>query len=82
MTGMFVQGVVRHRRILQIALCVSLAIHIALAFVRLQVAERIDRVFKDAPLEVILVNTRIQDTPPDKADRLVPKATNQVTSRC
>ena len=54
---MFVQGVVRHRRILQIALCVSLAIHVALAFVRLQVAERMDRVFKDAPLEVILVNT-------------------------
>ena len=50
---MFVQGVLRHRRILQIALCISLAIHIALAFVRLQVAERIDRVFKDAPLEVI-----------------------------
>ena len=70
MTGMFVQGVLRHRRILQIALCISLAIHIALAFVRLQVAERIDRVFKDAPLEVILVNTRIQDTPPDKAQAL------------
>jgi len=69
-TGMFVQGVVRHRRILQIALCVSLAVHIALAFVRLQVAERMDRVFKDAPLEVILVNTRIQDTPPDKAQAL------------
>ena len=70
MTRVFVQGVLCHRRILQIALCISLAIHIALAFVRLNVAERIDRVFKDAPLEVILVNTRIQDTPPDKAQAL------------
>jgi protein TonB len=60
-TPVFVQGLVRHHRILLIALCISLAIHIALAFVRLRVAERIDRVFKDAPLEVILVNTRIQE---------------------
>ena len=70
MTPVFVQGLVRHHRILLIALCISLAIHIALAFVRLRVAERIDRVFKDAPLEVILVNTRIQDTPPEKAQAL------------
>ena len=51
---------------LQIALGVSIAVHAALLTVRLVDPERFDRVFKDMPLEVILVNAK-SDKKPDLA---------------
>ena len=70
MTRQTVQRLLRQRT-LQLAFGLSLIVHLALAFTRLQVAERIDRVFQDAPLEVILVNTRVQeDKAPEKAQAL------------
>jgi len=69
-TRQTVQRLLRQRT-LQLAFGLSLIVHLALAFTRLQVAERIDRVFQDAPLEVILVNTRVQeDKAPEKAQAL------------
>jgi len=69
-TRQTVQRLLRQRT-LQLAFGLSLIVHLALAFIRLQVAERIDRVFQDAPLEVILVNTRVQeDKAPEKAQAL------------
>jgi len=48
---------------LQIALGVSIAVHAALLTVRLVDPERFDRVFKDMPLEVILVNAKSGEKP-------------------
>ena len=48
---------------LQIALGVSIAFHALLLMVRFADPQRFDRLFRDAPLEVILVNTRSNDKP-------------------
>lgn len=54
---------------LQLALLVSLGLHAALLTVRFVDPERFDRVFKDTPLEVILVNAR-SDQRPEKAQAI------------
>ena len=54
---------------LQIALGVSVVVHAALLTVRFVDPESFNKVFSDTPLEVILVNTRTNDTP-DPAARL------------
>jgi periplasmic protein TonB len=51
---------------LQIALGVSLAVHAALLTVRVVAPESFNRLFEEAPLEVILVNARTNERP-DKA---------------
>ena len=51
---------------LQLALAVSVAVHAALLTVRFVNPEAFNRVFQDAPLEVILVNAR-SDERPEKA---------------
>lgn len=48
---------------LQIALGVSVVLHAALLAVRFVDPQRFDRVFREAPLEVILVNARSNDKP-------------------
>lgn len=48
---------------LQVALGISLAAHAALLALRIVDPERFNRVFQDAPLEVILVNSRSRDKP-------------------
>ena len=48
---------------LQIALGISVAAHAALLAVRITDPERFDRIFQDAPLEVILVNSKSADKP-------------------
>ncbi len=70
MTWIVVSRLFLQQHILKIALCTSLVIHAVLASLHLKVPERIDRIFKDAPLEIILVNTRVLDTPPEKAQAL------------
>lgn len=54
---------------LQIALGVSVAVHAVLLTVRFVDPEGFNRVFKDTPLEVILVNART-DEKPDKAQAI------------
>ena len=54
---------VKNPSTLQIALGVSIAFHAALLMVRFVDPQRFDRVFRDAPLEVILVNTKSNDKP-------------------
>jgi protein TonB len=51
---------------LQLALSISVAVHVALLTVRFVDPERFNRVFKDTPLEVILVNAKTTERP-DKA---------------
>jgi periplasmic protein TonB len=51
---------------LQIAIGVSLAVHAALLTVRVVAPETFNRLFEEAPLEVILVNARSKERP-DKA---------------
>ena len=48
---------------LQIALGVSVAVHAVLLTVRFVDPERFNRVFKDTPLEVILVNAKSNEKP-------------------
>jgi len=48
---------------LQLALLASLAVHVALLTVRFVDPERFNRIFKDTPLEVILVNARSSEVP-------------------
>ena len=48
---------------LQLALAASLAVHALLLTVRLVDPESFNRVFEDAPLEVILVNSKTSETP-------------------
>ena len=56
---------------LQIALTVSLAVHGALLTLKVAAPEQFDRLFKDVPLEVVLVNTRARvDTPPEHPQAL------------
>ena len=52
------------------ALFISFAIHGALLTLRIADPERFDRLFSDAPLDVILVNTRAKADAPDKAQAL------------
>ena len=59
----------RNLSTLQLALLVSLGVHAALLAVRFVDPERFDRVFKDTPLEVILVNAR-SDQRPEKAQAI------------
>ncbi|HEU4457938.1 MAG TPA: TonB family protein [Methylibium sp.] len=54
---------------LQIALIVSVGVHAALLMVRIVDPEGFNRVFKDTPLEVILVNARSNE-PPLKAQAI------------
>jgi periplasmic protein TonB len=49
---------------LQLALGFSLGLHALLAFARFANPEGFNRVFKDTPLEVILVNARSSEAPP------------------
>ena len=51
---------------LQVALLVSLAVHGGLLGLRIVDPENFERIFKDSPLEVILVNSRSSE-PPEKA---------------
>jgi periplasmic protein TonB len=55
---------------LQKALFISFAIHSALLTLRIADPERFNRLFSDAPLDVILVNTRAKADAPDKAQAL------------
>ncbi|RZI97584.1 MAG: TonB family protein [Variovorax sp.] len=52
---------------LQIALGLSVIAHAALLTVRFVDPEAFNRVFRETPLEVILVNARTNEAPPDKA---------------
>lgn len=58
---------------LQIALGVSIAAHAALLAVRVADPERFNRIFQDAPLEVILVNSQSADKP-DKNAKAIAQA--------
>jgi protein TonB len=58
---------------LQIALIVSLGLHAALLTVRIVDPERFNRIFRDTPLEVILVNSRSGE-PPEKAQAIAQAA--------
>ena len=55
---------------LQKALFISLAFHGVLLTLRIAAPERFDRLFSDAPLDVILVNTRAKADAPEKAQAL------------
>ena len=56
---------------LQMALAFSLAVHGALLTLRVAAPEQFDRLFKDVPLEVVLVNTRARvETPPEHPQAL------------
>ena len=56
---------------LQIALAISLAVHGGLLTLKVAAPEQFDRLFKDIPLEVILVNTRARaDAPPEHPQAL------------
>ncbi len=55
---------------LQKALFISFVFHGALLTLRIAAPERFDRLFSDAPLDVILVNTRAKADAPDKAQAL------------
>jgi len=58
---------------LQIALIVSLGVHVALLTVRIVDPEGFNRIFQDTPLEVILVNSRSGESP-DKAQAIAQAA--------
>lgn len=58
---------------LQVALLISVAVHAALLGVRIVDPESFNRVFKDTPLEVILVNARSTE-PPLKAQAIAQAA--------
>ena len=60
---------------LQIALAVSLAVHGALLTLKVAAPEQFDRLFKDMPLDVVLVNTR----PPTEKPPERPQALAQAT---
>jgi len=59
----------RRLSVLQWALAVSLTVHAGLLTVRFVDPESFNRVFRDTPLEVILVNAR-SDEPPQKAQAI------------
>lgn len=56
-------GTRRRPRTLHVALAVSLAVHAAVLTLRFVDPERFDRVFRDPPLEVVLVNARGGEAP-------------------
>jgi len=58
---------------LQIALIVSIGVHVALLAVRVVDPEGFNRIFQDTPLEVILVNSRSGE-PPEKAQAIAQAA--------
>ena len=60
----------KHWSRLQKALFISFVFHGALLTLRIAAPERFDRLFSDAPLDVILVNTRAKADAPDKAQAL------------
>lgn len=55
---------------LQITLAFSVLAHALLLSVRFVAPEQFDRVFQDTPLEVILVNARTKEPPPEKAQAI------------
>lgn len=55
---------------LQWALAISMGVHVALLSLRIAAPAQFDRLFKDTPLDVILVNTRVVSKAPDKAQAL------------
>ena len=55
---------------LQWALAISLGVHAAVLSLRIAAPAQFDRLFKDTPLDVILVNTRLVSVAPDKAQAL------------
>lgn len=55
---------------LQITLAFSVLAHALLLSVRFVAPEQFDRVFQDTPLEVILVNARTHEPPPEKAQAI------------
>lgn len=55
---------------LQITLAVSVLLHAVLLTVHFVAPEQLDRVFQDTPLEVILVNARTDEKPPEKAQAI------------
>lgn len=59
---------------LTLALALSVALHAALLLVRTVAPEQFNRVFRDTPLEVILVNANTADTPPEKAQAIAQTA--------
>jgi periplasmic protein TonB len=58
-----VKKVVRRMGVLHWALTISVAVHAILLTVRFVDPERFNRIFKDTPLEVILVNARSEEAP-------------------
>ena len=59
---------------LQITLAFSVLLHAVLLSVRFVAPEQFDRVFQDTPLEVILVNARTHEEPPEKAQAIAQHA--------
>mgnify|MGYP000889870908 FL=1 len=59
---------------LQITLAFSVLLHAVLLSVRFVAPEQFDRVFQDTPLEVILVNARTNEEPPEKAQAIAQHA--------
>ncbi|MBW7834671.1 MAG: TonB family protein [Simplicispira suum] len=59
---------------LQITLVFSVLAHALLLSVRFVAPEQFDRVFQDTPLEVILVNARTNEAPPEKAQAIAQHA--------
>jgi len=59
---------------LQITLAFSVLLHAVLLSVRFVAPEQFDRVFQDTPLEVILVNARTNEPPPEKAQAIAQHA--------
>lgn len=55
---------------LHAALLVSVLLHTALLLVRFAAPEQFNRIFRDTPLEVILVNAHTGDTAPEKVQAL------------
>jgi len=71
---MIVMRWLRELDTLQIALAMSLAVHGGLLAVRFVDPERFDRVFRDTPLEVILVNSRSGEKPPKGKEQAIAQA--------
>ncbi|MCO5102802.1 MAG: TonB C-terminal domain-containing protein [Burkholderiaceae bacterium] len=59
---------------LQLTLAFSVLAHALLLSVRFVAPEQFDRVFQDTPLEVILVNARTNEPPPEKAQAIAQHA--------
>ncbi|MGP1682152.1 MAG: TonB family protein [Giesbergeria sp.] len=55
---------------LQITLAFSVLLHVLVLSVRFVAPQQFDRIFQDTPLEVILVNARTNEPPPEKAQAI------------